>query len=76
MINKSLLWCATHGHYKFGSIMNILHKMRDIEVCINSKYETFMYVFWTVVNMHKICMPDRWIWDLRRPWIIVFPFVS
>ena len=32
----------------------MLHKMRDIEVCINSKYETFMYTFWTVVNMHKI----------------------
>jgi hypothetical protein len=89
MINKSLLWCATHGHYKFGSIMNMLHKMSALEVssrcgfgvcaldgvifhkglefidtkantsfCVNSKYEAFMYAFWTVANMHKICI-DR-----------------
>jgi hypothetical protein len=26
--------------------------------CVNEKYETFMYAFWTVANMHKICI-DR-----------------
>lgn len=88
-INKSLLWCATHGHGKFASIMSMLHKMHALEVsarvgfgvcaldgmifhkglefvdvksgtsfCVNEKYETFMYAFWAVANMHKICI-DR-----------------
>ena len=85
-INKSLAWCATHGHCKFVSIMHMLHKMHALEVtprcgfgvcvldglifqrgleftdtvsntsfCVNRKYEAFMYVFWTVANMHTIC---------------------
>ena len=24
--------------------------------CVNEKYETFMYAFWAVANMHKICI--------------------
>jgi hypothetical protein len=86
IINKALAWCATHGHCKFVSIMDILHKMHTLEatsrcgfgVCaldglifqhgleftditsnssfnVNQKYEAFMYAFWTVANMHKIC---------------------
>jgi len=31
-INKSLAWCATYGHYKFVSIMHMLHKMHALEV--------------------------------------------
>lgn len=89
VINKSLLWCTTHGHGKFASIMHMLHKMHSVEVssrcgfgvcaldgmifhkgiefndaksntsfCVNEKYETFMYAFWAVANMHKICI-DR-----------------
>lgn len=86
MINKSIAWCATHGHGKFVTIMHMLHKMHTLEVtsrsgfgvcaldgvifhtglefsdaksntsfCVNEKYEAFMYAFWTVANMHKIC---------------------
>jgi hypothetical protein len=86
VINKSLAWCATHGHGKFLTIMDLLHKMHALEVtprsgfgvcaldgvifhtglefsdtkcntafCVNEKYETFMYAFWAVANMHKIC---------------------
>ena len=86
-INKSLAWCATHGHCKFVSIMHMLYKMHALEVtprcgfgvcvldglmfqrgleftdatsntsfCVNRKYEAFMYAFWTVANMHKLCI--------------------
>jgi hypothetical protein len=86
VINKSLAWCATHGHGKFVTIMHMLHRMHTLEVmsrsgfgvcaldgvifhtglefsdvksntsfCVNEKYEAFMYAFWTVANMHKIC---------------------
>lgn len=87
VINKSLMWCATHGHGKFISIMQMLNKMHVLDVssrcgfgvcaldgvifhngieftdmksntsfCVNNKYEAFMYAFWTVANMHKICI--------------------
>ena len=87
LINKSLMWCATHGHGKFMSIMQMLHKMHFLDVsarsgfgvcaldgvifhngieftdtrtntsfCVNNKYEAFMYAFWTVANMHKLCI--------------------
>jgi len=86
VINRSLVWCAMHGHSKFASMMDILQKMHTLEVsprsgfgvcaldgvifhkgmeftdvksntsfCINDKYQAFMYAFWIVANMHKIC---------------------
>lgn len=85
LFDKSVMWCATHDHGKFMTIMHMLHKMHVLDVilrcgfgvcdldgvifhngieitdtksntsfCVNNKYEAFMYVFWTVANMHKI----------------------
>jgi len=36
--------------------------------CVNSKYEAFMYAFWTVANMHKICTDriSRFNTDISR----------
>jgi hypothetical protein len=49
--------CALDGMI-FHKGIEFIDAKSNTSFCVNEKYETFMYAFWTIANMHKICI-DR-----------------
>lgn len=46
--------CALDGLI-FQNGIEFMDTTSNTSFCVNHKYEAFMYAFWTVANMHKIC---------------------